>query len=869
MKISWTKWVFDMIPIRMNIKGFLSYREPVELDFTGFDLACISGPNGAGKSSLLDAITWALFGKARKGDESVINNHPAVEAAEVTLDFDYEGNRYRVQRTNPRGKTSSVEFFIRSQADENDLRWKPLTERTLRETDQKIEDTLRMDFDTFTNASFFLQGKADQFATARPGERKRILSNILGLEVWESYREAAGRRRRQKEKEVRELDGRISEIQAELDEGPERKEKLKDLEERLAGLTQQREERARILDQVRTLHTSLQEQRKMLGTLRSQMENAVRNRDRIQTTLEERRAEKAGYDETLADAESIEKAYQDWQETRQALEAMEAVAEQFRKHEALRHEPLGIIREEEARLSQEREGLLAQKTDLEKALSEASKLREQLTAVWEKMETAEARLAEREQLEADIRLLQAEKAEAKAENPRLKAEMEELKERIDQLKDAEGVDCPLCGQALSADERQALIEQLTEEGKSRGDRFRENKQLLEDFEGKLQKMGADLADLQGVSVELREATRTADQLENQLKTLHEQEQTWEESGAPRLAEITEALAESAFATAARERLEAIDEELEALGYDLEAHEKLRNAEQAGREAEADLRALEQARATLAPLEREIEGLAQQLEEQAQTAADLTEAHDDAAANLASAEVELPDLNEAESDLHDMQERENRLRLEVGGARQKVAVLETLKERKEGLTEERETLTQRIADLQRLERAFGKDGVPALLIEQALPEIEETTNDLLSRLTNGRMSFSFMTQREYKDTSREDKKETLDMVISDSVGIRDYEMFSGGEAFRVNFSIRLALSQVLARRAGARLQTLVIDEGFGSQDAQGRQRLVEAINLVRDDFEKILVITHLEELKEAFPTRIEVEKTLTGSQLQVI
>jgi exonuclease SbcC len=206
---------------------------------------------------------------------------------------------------------------------------------------------------------------------------------------------------------------------------------------------------------------------------------------------------------------------------------------------------------------------------------------------------------------------------------------------------------------------------------------------------------------------------------------------------------------------------------------------------------------------------------------------------------------------------------------VGGARQKVAVLETLEERKAGLLEEREALTQRIADLKQLERAFGKDGVPALLIEQALPEIEETTNDLLTRLTNGRMSFSFLTQREFKDASREDLKETLDMVISDSVGERDYEMFSGGEAFRVNFSIRLALSEVLAKRAGARLQTLVIDEGFGSQDVEGRQRLVEAINLVRDDFEKILVITHLEELKEAFPTRIEVEKTLQGSQVRVM
>jgi exonuclease SbcC len=100
-------------------------------------------------------------------------------------------------------------------------------------------------------------------------------------------------------------------------------------------------------------------------------------------------------------------------------------------------------------------------------------------------------------------------------------------------------------------------------------------------------------------------------------------------------------------------------------------------------------------------------------------------------------------------------------------------------------------------------------------------------------------------------------------------MREYEMFSGGEAFRVNFAIRLALSRVLAHRAGARLQTLFIDEGFGSQDSEGRQRLIEAINLVRPEFERILVITHLEELKDQFPARIEVEKTLRGSQLRVM
>ncbi len=75
--------------------------------------------------------------------------------------------------------------------------------------------------------------------------------------------------------------------------------------------------------------------------------------------------------------------------------------------------------------------------------------------------------------------------------------------------------------------------------------------------------------------------------------------------------------------------------------------------------------------------------------------------------------------------------------------------------------------------------------------------------------------------------------------------------------------------MLAQRAGARLQTLVIDEGFGSQDTEGRQRLIEAINLVKADFAKILVITHIDELKDAFPNRIEVEKTRTGSVLSLL
>ena len=111
-------------------------------------------------------------------------------------------------------------------------------------------------------------------------------------------------------------------------------------------------------------------------------------------------------------------------------------------------------------------------------------------------------------------------------------------------------------------------------------------------------------------------------------------------------------------------------------------------------------------------------------------------------------------------------------------------------------------------------------------------------------------------------------ETLDINIADELGTRNYEMFSGGEAFRINFAVRIALSKLLARRAGAPLPTLIIDEGFGTQDSTGIEKLKEAINYIQDDFDKILVITHMEEMRDAFPARIDVVKTAEGSTIEV-
>ncbi len=203
---------------------------------------------------------------------------------------------------------------------------------------------------------------------------------------------------------------------------------------------------------------------------------------------------------------------------------------------------------------------------------------------------------------------------------------------------------------------------------------------------------------------------------------------------------------------------------------------------------------------------------------------------------------------------DLTEKQTYLRQAEAAAAQ----LETLQ------AQERQ-LCERSALFAELAEAFGKKGVQAMLIETAIPQIEDEANSLLARLTDGQMHLRFEMQR---DTKKGDTVETLDVRVADALGTRDYKTFSGGEAMRVNFAIRIALSRLLAHRAGARLETLVIDEGFGTLDADGRERMVEAITAIQQDFARIIVITHIDDLKDRFPATLEIRKTPAGSRWEL-
>lgn len=851
-----------MIPVTLKIAGFLSYAEPVEVDFTEFELACISGQNGAGKSSLLDAITWALFGIARKRDDSIINTRK--KTAEVAFQFEHEGNLYRIIRSRTAGKTAILEFFVKAAES-----WVPLTEATMSRTEERIRKTLRLDYETFTNASFFLQGKADQFAQQIPTDRKRILGNILGLEIWEEYRARAADKRKDLEMVLNADTARVDEIRAELDEEAARQEKLKELEEKLAAATRQRLGMETLITTLRKQAAILEEQKKQADLWQSQLQQKEAQVRQFEDRLARLQAEEKRFTGLMDAAPQIEAGYQQWQADLQALQSMDKLAASFHQQQSLRANPLVEIEKQKAGLEQQYRQYLEVQQQAKELDELLPQLQAELANLLEQHNLLEKQLAARPELEARLQQIIESQANLNAENARLVKDMHELKDRMNQLEAASGADCPLCGQPLQPNERQSLIKSLEKQGLEMGNQHRENKTLIATAADEQQAINRALAELDSAQQQLRSLQRQVDQQGEKIRNAQETVNLWNQQGEPELQKLAATLQNNTYALEARASLAEIDDLLKQMGYDPQVHDQLRSREKAGQPAGESMRELEKARAALQPLKNQIEDNRNNL---ATSASELKEIQKNLDVALQKYEIEkarLPDIDLQEREFKVLQEDENALRLQVGAARQKVDVLADLKARKAELEDRTQETRIQIGRYQKLEKACGKDGVPALLIEQALPDLENQANDILDRLSAGSMSVRFVTQAEYKSKKREDKKETLDILINDSAGTRSYELFSGGEAFRVNFAIRLALARVLAQRAGARLQTLVIDEGFGSQDSQGKQRLIEAINLVRQDFAKILVITHLEELKDAFPARIEVEKVGLTSTVRVL
>lgn len=165
----------------------------------------------------------------------------------------------------------------------------------------------------------------------------------------------------------------------------------------------------------------------------------------------------------------------------------------------------------------------------------------------------------------------------------------------------------------------------------------------------------------------------------------------------------------------------------------------------------------------------------------------------------------------------------------------------------------------------LVRAFGKNGIAQLLIDTALPQLQDILETLLEKL-NHKYTIKLSTQEETKGNKA---KETLGIIVGDWMGERDIRDFSGGEQKLLKSVIRIALAVFQAQRSGSRYEILIIDEAFDALDRENAMKVLEILASLQDRFNQIIVISHTDELLCEFPVRINFKRTYQGSEYSFV
>ncbi|MEM7595205.1 MAG: AAA family ATPase, partial [Cyanobacteria bacterium P01_A01_bin.83] len=263
-----------MIPLQLTLKNFLSYRDAT-LNFQGLHTACICGANGAGKSSLLEAITWVVWGKSRAATEDDVINGGAKN---VRVDFDFCCNNqtYRVIRSRTRGRSSSLEFQVETKAGS----FRSITAKGLRATQEEIISCLKLDYDTFTNSAYLRQGRADEFMLRRPSERKQILADLLKLDRYEELSSKAKDTAKEYKGKIEQLKQNLEPLEVELAKRKEIAADFAEVKEELNKLQQSQENDRALLQQLQAIEYQRQTWEKQLAIQQNQYQNLDQDCDR-------------------------------------------------------------------------------------------------------------------------------------------------------------------------------------------------------------------------------------------------------------------------------------------------------------------------------------------------------------------------------------------------------------------------------------------------------------------------------------------------------------------------------------------------------------------------------------------------------------
>lgn len=902
-----------MIPLKLQLKNFLSYGPDIQtIDFGPYPLICLSGKNGHGKSAMLDAITWALWGQARKLSGSAKADQGLLRLGQtqmmVILDFAFNNTVYRIKRefSLTYGKPlAALDFGIVNENDE----FVPLTDKTISLTQQVIENTLNLSYESFSNSAFLRQGQSNEFSKKSPKERKDILATILGLNQYEQVKKLALEKIRQLQMDKTTRMALQEKLELELQKTGSLNEqllqttvafgKLADTENSITERTAQFAAQQKLLNDDQHAYSMLKFHYDQLNIQHQELETTVRSTIAQWRSIHKKQLhaqdphklqeEKAKLVSTItAHQQTLQKGLELKEYYLKTKEQLQSLAQSLQaKHTTLLNEKKLLIDRLQHEMQTTATTLATQAKENAAIEQEKKQITQEQARINAELKPQQKILDAHAKLNAHFERRKEYYQKFLEQGRQLTADLESLEQKKQLAHDDEDPSCPLCEQNLSAARKRFLKTKFIDQEKSMRHRLaritkvvKNLKQVLIDQHKELETSKTAISRFQISAVQLQEHEKNSIKLNakqaeiaHSIAQLTTNKETLEKKYASEQQELallitneTAALSSNQEYVAITATLDATQNAMKALCYNAADHklatESLLKIEQQLAEQSAlvsELGAQEQRKKIIQDVCAQIKNIKAakaSLIKQQEAFATLSTRTEKLAQEAVQLKLITAELTHNKATL--LQEK---TRLETLQA----TLAQYEKEHKEIQTTI-EQLNNTIYDYTAIASATGKDGIQALLIEDTIPEIEQEANNLLSRLTNNQSQVFFESLRDLKKGGT---KETLDIKISDASGIRPYEMFSGGEAFRIDFALRIAISKLLARRAGTSLQTLIIDEGFGSQDEEGLGLIMDALYKIQDDFSKIIIVSHLPSMKDQFPVHFVIEKGPQGSHVNVV
>jgi len=860
-----------LIPVKLALKNFLSYGEDVPpLDFTQFHIACLSGNNGQGKSALLDALTWVVWGEGRKASQEKKADNSLLRIGQkdmqVEFVFDLEGDRYRILRTfsiAQKNSRSGLEFQVFNQENNEYI---SLTCPSIRKTQEKITQTLRIDYQTFINSAFILQGRIDEFSRKSARERKEILSEILGLSRYDELANLAKSHLKEINNIIMTKESRLEYIYQEIANLDFYKEKIKELSESYKEIFRKIKTEEVKVGKLKEEINILKHKSEQCAELEGRIEQHRQEIARGQKQIELRKKEIIDCQKIISQKEKVLNDFKNYQKFNTENNEFSQKLQQIRKIEEEKVLTERRTESKRADLEVEVRNKKDRYKDLKIKAEQGIKNRAKILELEKKMKEIKLLEEQREEIRQKGSEFNIEINSIKGQIKRLEKDNKDNQEKLRLLRENPEGECPLCEAKLNTERKRKIEYNINKE-------ISLNIKQIEKLKKETEELGKQKDRLAEKWRETNQRLKDKNIWQQELNKAHFKYEESKQAAKlmvglqEEIKKLEKTIQEKDYALEEQKVLKEFEEQIKNICYDEVRHRQLNRKIEELSNAPLEKAKLEEAEKKIDSLKDGLSELKENYQQKELNLKDLEKKKEKVKIEL----KELPSLKEKlvqeEQVLNSDQTLKDKILEERGGYQSKFDQCLKLGKEKKEISKELEKSKKEQNIYEKLIVAFGKNGIQALIIENALPEIEEESNNLLAKLTNNSTQISIESLRDLKSGGI---KETLDIKISDELGIRDYELYSGGEAFRIDFSLRIALSKLLTRRAGTKLRTLVMDEGFGTQDEEGIDNLVQAIQSISEDFDKILVITHLESLKDVFPVRIEVTKLPEiGSRFEII